>query len=86
MNTGDAVTVQFVIERECPHPGDFPTSITVYPECIFVEWPPVDSKEIMLPCGSSHYYRIPDEEAKRIGYDPDSHDWHVCRHMGHIIE
>jgi hypothetical protein len=79
--------VQFLIERECPEPGDEPTNLTEYPAAVFVEWPPVDGlPRAPTPCSSKSFYRLLRREARRLGYTNLSDGWYVCEHMGHLIE
>jgi hypothetical protein len=76
--------VQFLIERECPEPGDVPTNLRAYPDAVFVEWPGI-TKGGPGFCGSQLFFRLKPADAQRLGHD-DPGDWYVCQHMGRLIE
>jgi hypothetical protein len=80
------IEVQFLIERECPHPSDTPTNLKTYPAAVFVEWPPAPREPPQDWCDSPHFYRLLRKECRALGYDPRKADWFVCEHMGHLIE
>jgi hypothetical protein len=86
---GEVREVQFLVERECPEPGDFPTNLREHPAPIFVIWAPLHVSDLQpdfVSCSSPHFFQLTGDEAERLGYDTTWHDWYVCEHIGRLIE